>query len=214
MTTLIPNGSLVDDGRPREATGGPSSTRVRSGWRRIADLLRVTIAVIAIVAAARGDTATAIKCMLLLPAAVGSRFVGVPPPWQVAFSLALAVEAVGSAAAFNTIGGWDTVAHLVLPFLSGPFLYGALERVGLRTDVGGAGVAGTTIAAGLVTFTGVLAIGALWELIEWAADTWFGTQFAKSYGDTVTDLLHDAIAALASGFVVAHRSRPVTWRPG
>jgi hypothetical protein len=30
----------------------------------------------------------------------------------------------------------------------------------------------------------------------------------------VTDLLHAAIAALASGFVVAHRSRPVTWRPG
>ena len=171
----------------------------------------MSIAVIAIVAAARGDTATAIKCMLLLPAAVGSRFVGVPPPWQLGFSLALAVEAVGSAAAFNTIGGWDTVAHLVLPFLSGPFLYGALERVGLRTD---AGVAGTTIAAGLVTFTGVLAIGALWELIEWAADTWFATQFAKSYSDTVTDLLHDGIAAVASGLVVAHRSRLVTWRPG
>jgi hypothetical protein len=188
------------------------SAAARAGRPRIADLPRLAVAVTAIAAAAGGDTDTAIKCVLLLAPAVASRLVAVAPAWEVAFNLALAGEAIGSAAGFNDISGWNTMAHLVLPSLSGPFLYCALERVGLRTvrtDGRASAATGTGLAAGIVTFASVLAIGALWELVEWAVDTWFGTQFAISYGDTVGDLLHDAVAALASGLVVALRGELV-----
>jgi hypothetical protein len=171
----------------------------------MADLLRLAIVVIGVVAMVTGDTATAIKCVLLLPAAMASRLVVAPLPWGLAFTLALAVEAIGSATGWNSVAGWNTAAHLVLPFLSGPLLYGGLERLGLRVDAQACGPVQARLAAGVVTFTSVLAAGALWELVEWAADAWFGTHFAKSYNDTVTDLLHDALAAVATGIVIARR---------
>jgi hypothetical protein len=123
--------------------------------------------------------------------------------WEFAFNLALATEAIGSAAGWNGVTGWDTTAHLVIPFLSGPLLFFALWRLALRSDPQVSGQTRAGIAAGAVTFSSVLTIGALWELLEWAVDTWFGTDFAQSYADTMTDLLHDAMAALASGLVVA-----------
>jgi hypothetical protein len=181
--------------------------RPRSG--DIADLLRAAVAVTALVAAADGDRAATIKCVLLLVPALASRLVAVAPAWQIAFNLALLVEAVGSAEGFNGVRGWNTVAHLVLPFLSGPFLACALARLGLRADADAAGVVAARSAVGIVTFASVLAIGAFWELLEWAVDARFGTHFAISYTDTVMDLLHDALAGLASGHVVALRTDAV-----
>lgn len=171
--------------------------------QRGADLLRFAIAGTAVVAIAVGDTTAAIKCVLLLPPALASRFVGVPPIWEFAFNLALAVEAIGSAAAWNGVAGWNTAAHVVIPFLSGPLLYHALWRLGLRSDPEMLGSTPARLAAGIVTFSSVVAIGALWELLEWAVDTWFGTDFAQGYADTMTDLLHDAIAAVASSLVIS-----------
>ena len=85
-------------------------------------------------------------------------------------------------------------------------VYGGVERLGLRVD-DEAGGRRAGVAAGVVTFGIVLATGALWELAEWAADSWFGTDFATSCDDTVRDLLHDAVAALASGTVIARQHR-------
>jgi hypothetical protein len=180
----------------------PASALVRSGWQDVADLLRLVIAAAGIAAMAHADAGAAIKCALLLPAAVAARLVRAPA-WDVAFTFALAVEAIGSAAAFNTVDGWNTAAHLVLPFLSGPLLYCGLVRLGLRMDARASGGTAVALAVGAVTFAAVLATGALWELIEWAVDSWFGTHLAVSYHDTVLDLLHDAVAALASGLLMA-----------
>jgi hypothetical protein len=169
----------------------------------MADLLRLAVAVTALVATVGGDKAAAIKCVLLLAPALASRLVAVARGWQLAFNLALLVEAVGSAEGFNGVRGWNAMAHLVLPFLCGPFLFCALGRLGLRADADASGPAAARSAAGIVTFASVLSIGALWELLEWAVDARFGTHFAVSYTDTVMDLLHDALAGLACGLVVA-----------
>jgi hypothetical protein len=191
------------DDLPDMPTRSQPPATVLRGCQHIADLLRTSIVVTGIVATAGGDAAGAIKCVLLLPPAAASRFVRVHPAWDVAFALALAVEAIASAAGFNDIGGWNTMAHLVLPFLSGPLLWCGLDRFGLRTDAGASRATRAGVAVGVVTFTSVLATGALWELLEWVVDSWFGTHFATSYDDTVTDLLHDAMAAFASGVLVA-----------
>jgi hypothetical protein len=175
---------------------------VRSASQDVADLLRVVIVATAIAATAHADAAAAIKCALLLPPAVAARLARAPA-WDVAFTFALTVEAIGSAAAFNTIDSWNTLAHLVLPFLSGPLLYCGLVRLGLRVDARASGGTAAALTVGVVTFATVLATGALWELLEWAVDSWLGTHFATSYYDTVIDLLHDAVAALASGLLMA-----------
>jgi hypothetical protein len=53
-----------------------------------------------------------------------------------------------------------------------------------------------------VTAASVLALGALLELVEWAADGAFGTNYSHGNRDTLVDLLADSIAAIG-GVLVA-----------
>jgi|1186.fasta_scaffold00167_3 hypothetical protein len=171
--------------------------------RRVADLLRFAIVGAALAATAGGEHNAAIKCGLLVPPTVLSRSVKAPGTLDFAFTLGLAVEAIGSASGVNASQGWNTMAHLVLPLLSGPLLYHGLARLELRIDGPGRAVTRPRVAIAAITFAGVLALGTLWELVEWASDSWLGTSFATSYEDTMGDLLHDAIAAVGSGALTA-----------
>jgi hypothetical protein len=62
--------------------------------------------------------------------------------------------------------------------------------------------ASAPLGAGVATAACILALGALWELIEWAADSWFGTHYSQGYQDTLGDLLADTAAASAGGALV------------
>jgi hypothetical protein len=59
------------------------------------------------------------------------------------------------------------------------------------------------LAAGTVTGLAVLAIGALWELIEWLADALLDTNFSMGPADTVGDISADAVAAAGVGVSAA-----------
>jgi hypothetical protein len=41
-----------------------------------------------------------------------------------------------------------------------------------------------------------MAIGALWEIVEWRSDAWFGTNLSLSNDDTVGDLVRDSVGSL------------------
>lgn len=51
------------------------------------------------------------------------------------------------------------------------------------------GIAVVTVALGL-------AVGALWEMVEWGADQLVGSNLSKSDTDTVTDLMADGAGSL------------------
>src|SRR4051812_23918829 len=104
-------------------TRSPPSSLVRSAGRRLPDLLRLVILVAGLAATTTGDREAAIKCMLLVPPAVLSRSVRAPLAFEFVFMLALAIEATASVLGLNRTGAWNTMAHVVLPFLSGPLLY-------------------------------------------------------------------------------------------
>jgi hypothetical protein len=157
---------------------------------------------------AAGDGPAALKALLVLPAALAPRLIGVHPLLDLTFVLALAAEALGRGVA--GYGGDDAISHLVLPLLSGPVVYAGLVRLGALPV---ASASSGRLYAALGTAAGVLALGAAWELVELAADSMFGTNYSQGRRDTVGDLLNDGIAASASGALVALWLRVSAGRP-
>jgi hypothetical protein len=167
---------------------------------RLADLVRAGLVCAAASFCVAGDDAVAVKVALLLPATLASRLLGVSPLLDLMFTLALAAEAAGSALATHGLIGWDDrISHLVLPLLSGSVVYGALQRTrGPHRPV----------VVGLITGTAVLAIAAVWEVVEWGVDAAVGTNFSMGSDDTRGDLSADALAAAGAGAaaVLWHRA--------
>jgi uncharacterized membrane protein YjdF len=153
---------------------------------------------------AGGDEAAALKCLLVLVPAVAARLTPVPTGFDLVFTLALACEAIVSGL---TGYGWiewpDEASHLVIPLLSAPVVYHLLVRLSATSPPDAAAGAQAHVGAGIVTSAGVLALGALWELVEWGADRGLGTDYSQGYEDTLSDLRADALAAALGGVLVA-----------
>jgi hypothetical protein len=147
---------------------------------------------------AAGDGSAALKALLVMPAALAPRLVRVHPVLDLTFVLALAAESIGH----DVVGYYrgDAMSHIVLPLISGPVLYAGLVRIGVLAP---SSAVPSFLGIAVVTAATVLAVGAIWELVEWAADGAFGTNYSQGYRDTITDLLNDAIAAAGSGLLVA-----------
>jgi hypothetical protein len=186
----------------------------RCPLRTCADVVRLTILCSAAVFLALGDGSTALKAVLVFPAALAARVVGANPALDLLFALALGAEAIGTAfEGYHAFIGGDTVPHIALPLLAGPVLYVGLVRLGAVPGLDAAPAPRRLFGAAIVTLASVLALGAVWELVEWLADAAFGTNYSQGYRDTLFDLLNDTIAATASGAVVALWLRTGARRP-
>jgi hypothetical protein len=171
---------------------------------RGADVVRVALLSGAAGWLVAGDPSAALKALLVLPPAVLGRVVHIHPAFDLLFSFALAVEATASGlGAYDSVSWGDTLPHLVLPVLSGPVLYVGLVRLGAAAQPSAAPTARFRLGAAVVSAASVLALGALWELVEWATDSAFGTNYSEGYRDTLVDLLADAVAAIGGGVLVA-----------
>jgi hypothetical protein len=200
---------------PRSATASTdpparSATR-RHNLTRAADLVRLGILVVGATSLALGDGPVALKVLLLLPPALCPRLLQAPPRFDLVFVAALAVEAgASSLGGYEALAWWDTLSHLVLPFLSGLVLYVGLVRLGLSRLSDGS--SGQLAFAAMVTFSAVVILGGLWELVEWAADEALGTDYSPSAQDTATDLGANTIAAAgAAAIVVLLRRHASDW---
>ena len=171
--------------------------------RALADLARIALLVSAGAFLADGDEAGALKCLLVLAPAVAARLARVPAVFDVLLTLALAVEAIGTGLG---VGGWlglgDGASHLVIPLLCAPVVYQVLVRLSATSPPEGVSLARACVGAGIVSAVGVLALGAVWELVEWGADRGLGTHYSEGYEDTLSDLLADAVAAALGGVLV------------
>jgi hypothetical protein len=203
--------------RPRDRAAA-TSTR----WlTRVADLVRVALLCTAAVWLVAGDVPAGLRAVLVLAPALLGRLVRIHPAFDLVFASALAAESTAtSLGAYDSLGWGDMLSHLVLPLLSGPVLYVGLVRLGAVATPSGAPTVRFLSGAGIVTAASVLALGALWELVEWTADEALGTNYSQGYGDTLLDLLADTVAATGGGALVsvwmwASLHRPVARsRPG
>jgi hypothetical protein len=175
--------------------------------RRVADALRVVLVGAAGAFLVAGDDAEALKALLVLAPSLAGRLVQVQPVFDVLFTLALAAEAIATGIGMDDGVLWDdTASHLLIPLLSAPVVYRVLAAASAAPTAGSTAPR-PLLGAGVATAVGVLALGAAWELVEWGADHAFGTDYSQGHSDTLSDLLADAIAAIAGGLLVARCTR-------
>jgi hypothetical protein len=185
------------------------SARARRELAQAADAIRLGIVLAGAASLAGGDWSAALKVFLLLPPTVCARLLRVHPAFDLLFAMALGIEAlVSTVGGYGAIGWWDTLAHVVLPLLSGPVLFQGLLRLGVGrlTDTASRG----QVLSALLTFSAVLVLGALWELLEWVADSTLGTSYSSGYRDTITDLGADAVGGAGAAALVVWLRRRAT----
>lgn len=169
------------------------------------DLLRGVFVVGAVALAAAGQSG-AIPLAVAAAAVVGVRFLDLPRPFDLAFILAMALTGWGEALRlYDRFGYYDVFVHFLVPLFGAPCVYIALARLDTLPDPADAtgskrhltGIFVVTLALGL-------AIGAVWEILEWSSDRTLGSSLSLGEQDTIGDLVADGAGALGGGlFLVA-----------
>ena len=177
-------------------------TLLLGDWSRLVrdpiDLLRIALAIGAVANALDRDWTGAGYLVVSSLAVLGARLANLPRMLDLAFVLAMSLTGWGEALGFYDTYAWfDRVVHFLVPTLGAPVVYVALARLevlpdprdetGLRRD---AGMVIVTLALGL-------AIGAVWEIVEWASDGTLGSNLSEGNDDTVGDLVADGLGSLA-----------------
>jgi hypothetical protein len=161
------------------------------------DVLRALLVAGAVGFAVAGDANGA---LLLGGAGVAAwlvRPVLLPRAYDLAVVLALTLQAWGEALGlYDTITWFDNVVHFTLPFFAAPTLYIVLARLDVvpdpRDETTGRHYAGIAI----ITFALGVALGGLWEIVEWSSDNVAGSSLQLGNDDTVGDLIADSLGAL------------------
>jgi uncharacterized membrane protein YjdF len=169
------------------------------------DLLRGAFVVGTVVLAAAGSSG-ALPLAVAAAAVVGVRFLDLPRPFDLAFILAMALTGWGEALRlYDRFGFYDVFVHFLVPLFGAPCVYIALARLDTLPDPADAsdskrhlaGIFAVTLALGL-------AIGAVWEIVEWTSDQTLGSNLSLGEQDTIGDLVADGAGALGGGlFLVA-----------
>lgn len=168
------------------------------------DLLRAGLVVAALVAfAARGLDSGSGTLAFVAVVAVAVRPLLLPRLYDLLLLLALTVQGVAEASgAYDDIAWIDRVVHLVVPLLGSGVLYVALARLDVLPDPRSDTRWKHQLGIGLVTFALGAALGAVWELVEWASDGFFGSELQESNDDTVGDLAMDCLGAVGGGLLL------------
>jgi uncharacterized membrane protein YjdF len=167
------------------------------------DVLRGAFVVTAIVYALLGGAGVAGLIVASL-AVSGVRFLYLPRPFDLAFILAMTLTGWGEALRlYDRFGDYDVVVHFLVPLFGAPCVYIALARLDTLPDLADAYGSHRHLAGiFLVTFALGLAIGALWEILEWISDHTLGSNLQEGQDDTIGDLVADATGALGGGFFI------------
>lgn len=96
---------------------------------------------------------------------------------------------------FNTVGPYDEITHMYTPFaisLALSFLvYSPMLNI-FRSH---------RILYVLTISSFGIAIGAIWEVMEWTADIFVSMQVIESLDDTINDLIMDSIGAITAAII-------------
>ena len=167
------------------------------------DLLRALLVVGAVAFAVAGDGRGA---ALLGGAAVIAwlaRLVLLPRVYDLAFVLALTLQAWGEALhLYDEISWFDNVVHFSIPFFGAPTLYIVLARLDVVPDPKDDTTTHHYVGIAIVAFALGVAIGGLWEIVEWASDNTLGSSLQLDNDDTVGDLIADSLGSLCGAVLL------------
>lgn len=176
---------------------------IMGDWGRVVrdplDLLRILLVLGAVASLVAGEGSGAVYLLVSSAGAIVARLVDLPRVIDLAMVLALCITGFGEALGFYDRWGWfDRVVHVVVPMLFAPTAYIALARGDLVLDPADqVPDVRRGPALFLLTFALGVALGALWEIVEYVADAAGLSNLSESNGDTVGDLIADTCGSLA-----------------
>ena len=177
-------------------------------WGRVlrdpVDLLRLALLVGVPITLALGPREQSFRLLLTFALTLLPRALDVPRLFDLAFVAAMSFQAWGNVfGAFDGVYGYDKVVHFLLPCASSALLYLLLVRVRVVPDLAEESGVRRKPAILLVTAAfGLALMGGLYELYEWFADHFLGGHLYVSYGDSIGDMLDDALGALTGGALI------------
>lgn len=167
------------------------------------DILRLALVIATVVALVAGNVGGALAFGLGAGFALLARVVNLPRPYDSGFVLVLILHAAGEAFGwYDSLEWFDRVVHVVMPCLIGPVLYIGLARLDVLPDPRDETHAKHYIGMAIVTFCLGMAIGGLWEIVEFTSDGLFDTVLSEGNADTVGDLVADAFGSICGALLL------------
>ena len=168
------------------------------------DVLRGVPAVGAATFALAGDARAAAILAVAAVVCLVIRPVLLPRLYDLSVVLAANLQGWGEALGlYDEIVWFDNVVHFTVPLLGSPVVYIVLARLDVVPDPRDETHARHYVGMFLVTLAIGLAIGAIWEMVEYASDHTLGSSLQIDNAETVGDLFADGCGALCgSAFVV------------
>jgi hypothetical protein len=161
------------------------------------DVLRLLLVLATGAAIAAGDAGGALALGLAAVLALLARVVNLPRPYDFGFVLVLTLHSAGEALGwYDSLAWFDRVVHVVLPCLVAPVLYIGLARLEVLPDPRDETHARHYTGMAIVAFCLGMAVGGLWEIVEFASDGALDTALSEGNPDTVGDLVADAVGSL------------------
>jgi hypothetical protein len=170
-------------------------------WSRVIrdpiDVLRLTFVFGAVFFAAAGDVKGVANLLVTTVAVLVARAVDLPRVYDLCFVVAMCLTGWGEAVGlYDLIPWYDNLVHFMVPTLAAPVVYIALARLDVVPDPRDETNNRHYVGMFIVTLSLGLAIGAVWEIIEWSSDGALGSNLSLDNDDTVGDLIADGSGSL------------------
>ncbi len=164
------------------------------------DVLRLVFGAGAVAFGAAGDPTGTFNMGLAFAVLVAARLANLPRLYDLALIVALAFTQGGeSLGLYDAIGWYDRVVHFLVPMLTSQVLYLCLARLEVMPDPRQETLPRHEAGMFVAVFALGLAVGALWEIFEYASDGLLGSELSQGNADTVGDLIADASGSVAGG---------------
>jgi hypothetical protein len=182
-------------------------TLVLGDWGRTVrdpiDLLRAAFFVGAAVFALPGELGGVANLLVAGVALLVARAADLPRLYDLGFTIAMILTGWGEALGlYDAWKSYDNVVHFIVPMLTSQVAYISLARLEVLPDLREEFVPRHYTGIWLVTFALGVAIGGLWEILEWSSDELFGSNLSMSNDDTAGDLIADSLGAAVGGLLL------------
>jgi len=173
-------------------------------WGRVVrdpiDVLRITFFVGAVVFAATGEVKGTVNLLIGGVFLLVARAVNLPRLYDLALVVAMILTGWGEALGlYDLFPSYDNYVHFLTPMFTSQVAYIALARVEVVPDPRDHATVPHYVGIFVITASLGLAIGAIWEVIEWSFDGLFGSDLSLGNDDTVGDLIADGLGSLTGG---------------
>jgi hypothetical protein len=179
-------------------------TLVMGDWGRVVrdpiDLLRLAFFAVAAGLAVAGEVGGMANLLVGGVALLVARAVNLPRVYDLAFTVVMILTGFGEALGlYDAWKPYDNVVHFLAPALGSQVAYIGLARLEVLPDPRDDASTPHYVGIFAVTFALGVAIGGLWEIVEWSSDNVVGSSLQLSNDDTVGDLVADSLGAAAGG---------------